>query len=173
MSWSAGGWLYRQSVSVWWLYRQSSLVAVQTVQSVSAVRSEGGTNTAGTHHLQPAVCTSLICRCCSLIMAGQSLVIRAAVGFLYPAYKSLHAVMNDDREASINWLRYWVVLAVFSVIESLVDPLLDFLPGYLLGKCLFLLWCMMPSKNSGSNLVFTQVVRSYFMENIKIKFCFR
>ena len=106
-------------------------------------------------------------------MAGQSLVIRAAVGFLYPAYKSLHAVMNDDREASINWLRYWVVLAVFSVIESLVDPLLDFLPGYLLGKCLFLLWCMMPSKNSGSNLVFTQVVRSYFMENIKIKFCFR
>ena len=149
------------------------LVVVQTVQSVSAVRSEGGTNTAGTHHLQPAVCTSLICRCCSLIMAGQSLVIRAGVGFLYPAYKSLHAVMNDDREASINWLRYWVVLAVFSVIESLVDPLLDFLPGYLLGKCLFLLWCMMPSKNSGSNLVFTQVVRSYFMENIKIKFCFR
>ena len=90
-------------------------------------------------------------------MTAQALVIRAAVGFLYPAYKSLHAIMNDDREASITWMRYWVVLAVFSILETLVDPLLDFLPGYLLGKCLFLVWCMAPSKHSGSNLVFTQV----------------
>ena len=90
-------------------------------------------------------------------MTAQTLVIRAGVGFLYPAYKSLHAIMNDDREASITWMRYWVVLAVFSILETLVDPLLDFLPGYLLGKCLFLVWCMAPSKHSGSNLVFTQV----------------
>ena len=90
-------------------------------------------------------------------MAAQSLVIRAGVGFLYPAYKSLHAIMSDDREASLTWMRYWVVLAVFSIIETVVDPLLDFLPGYLLGKCIFLVWCMAPTNKSGSNLVFTQV----------------
>ena len=90
-------------------------------------------------------------------MAAQSLVIRAGVGFVYPAYKSLHAIMSDDREASLTWMRYWVVLAVFSMIETVVDPLLDFLPGYLLGKCIFLVWCMAPSNKSGSNLVFTQV----------------
>merc|ERR1712029_182565 len=75
-----------------------------------------------------------------LNMAAQSLVIRAWVGFVYPAYKSLHAIMSDDREASLTWMRYWVVLAVFSMIETIVDPLLDFLPGYLLGKCIFLVW---------------------------------
>ena len=90
-------------------------------------------------------------------MAAQSLVIRAGVGFMYPAYKSLHAIMSDDREASLTWMRYWVVLAVFSMIETVVDPLLDFLPGYLLGKCIFLVWCMAPTNKSGSNLVFTQV----------------
>ena len=90
-------------------------------------------------------------------MACQSHVIRSGVGFIYPAYKSLHAIMSDDREASLNWMRYWVVLAVFSILETVVDPLLDFLPGYLLGKCLFLVWCMAPSNKSGSNLLFTQV----------------
>ena len=74
------------------------------------------------------------------------------------------------------------MLAVFSIIETVVDPLLDFLPGtdksfyfcvyfellilfdskgYLLGKCLFLVWCMAPSDKSGSNLVFTQVVNCF------------
>merc|ERR1712154_114731 len=98
-------------------------------------------------------------------MTAQALVIRAGVGFLYPAYKSLHAIMNDDREASITWMRYWVVLAVFSIIETVVDPLLDFLPGYLLGKCLFLVWCMAPSQHSGSNLVFTQVIFPTFKKH--------
>ena len=107
--------------------------------------------------------TRIFSRCSTAVttttnMTAQALVIRAGVGFLYPAYKSLHAIMNDDREASITWMRYWVVLAVFSIIETVVDPLLDFLPGYLLGKCLLLVWCMAPTKHSGSNLVFTQVL---------------
>lgn len=98
------------------------------------------------------VLTILVTMSCS-----QTMVIRSGVGFLYPAYKSLHAIMSDDREAGLAWMRYWVVLAVFSMLETLVDPLLDFLPGYLLGKCVFLVWCMAPSDKSGSNLVFTQV----------------
>ena len=51
-------------------------------------------------------------------MAAQATVIRAAVGFLYPAYKSLHAIMADDRGESLLWMRYWVVLAVFSLLET-------------------------------------------------------
>merc|ERR1711936_557315 len=96
---------------------------------------------------------------------SQAAVIRAGVGFLYPAYKSLHAIMSDDREASLTWMRYWVVLAVFSMIETIVDPLLDFLPGYLLGKCIFLVWCMAPSKNSGANLLFTQIIFPLFKKH--------
>ena len=100
----------------------------------------------------PVVLTILVTMSCS-----QTMVIRSGVGFIYPAYKSLHAIMSDDREAGLAWMRYWVVLAVFSMLETIVDPLLDFLPGYLLGKCVFLVWCMAPSDKSGSNLVFTQV----------------
>ena len=90
-------------------------------------------------------------------MAAHGAFIRIAVGFLYPAYKSLQAIMTEDQEDDMTWLRYWVVLAVVSIIETIADPLLDFLPGYLLGKCIFLVWCMMPGENSGANLIFTQV----------------
>ena len=90
-------------------------------------------------------------------MSAQAIIIRAAVGFIYPAYSSLKAVMSDEREDALKWLRYWVVLAVFSLAETIADPLFDFFPGYLLGKCVFLIWCMAPSRNSGANLLFTQV----------------
>merc|ERR1711971_1369012 len=67
--------------------------------------------------------------------------------------------------AGLAWMRYWVVLAVFSMLETVVDPLLDFLPGYLLGKCVFLVWCMAPSDKSGSNLVFTQIIFPLFKKH--------
>ena len=35
-------------------------------------------------------------------MAAQQLVIRAGVGFLYPAYKSLHAIMSEGSDAPLS-----------------------------------------------------------------------
>ena len=106
-------------------------------------------------------------------MSAHSTIIRAAVGFIYPAYSSLKAVMSDEREDALTWLRYWVVLAVFSLAETIVDPLLDFFPGYLLGKCVFLVWCMAPSKNSGANLLFTQVNETKLSFQCSSIMCFR
>ena len=75
--------------------------------------------------------------------------------------------MTDDPEDDLQWLRYWVVLATVHMIElviiviiniptigiiviiiiaiivlanQVVDPLVDFFPGYLLAKCAFLVW---------------------------------
>ena len=78
--------------------------------------------------------------------------------------------MTDDPEDDLQWLRYWVVLATVHMIElviiviiniptigiiviitiviivlanQVVDPLVDFFPGYLLAKCAFLVWYIM------------------------------
>ena len=93
-----------------------------------------------------------------LKMTSHGAFIRTTVGFIYPAYKSIQAIMSEEQEDDMTWLRYWVVLAVVSLIEIIADPLFDFLPGYLLGKCAFLVWCMLPTENSGANLIFTQVM---------------
>ena len=43
------------------------------------------------------------------------------------------------------------------VVLQVADPLFDFFPGYLLGKCVFLVWCQAPSNHSGANMLFNQV----------------
>ena len=90
-------------------------------------------------------------------MLSQGAFIRIAIGFIYPAYKSLEAMMTEDCEDDMVMLRYWVVLAALSLVETIADPLFDFLPGYLLGKCLFLLWCMLPGDKNGADIIFSKV----------------
>ena len=77
--------------------------------------------------------------------------------------------MSDEREEALKWLRYWVVLAVFSLAETVADPLFDFFPGYLLGKCVFLVWCMLPTYG-GANLLFTKVSNMYTYKSFIIFF---
>merc|ERR1712059_228375 len=98
-----------------------------------------------------------LCRRCWYMMSVHGVVIRQLVGFIYPAYKSLEAVLTEDHDDDMTWLRYWVVLSFVHMVELVVDPLVDFFPGYLLTKCAFLVWCMAPIENNGSNLIFTQV----------------
>ena len=90
-----------------------------------------------------------------------TLIPRTLVGVAYPAFASLKAVLSDSPESSVAWLRYWVVLGVFSVVELLLDPLINPLtysfPTYLVIKCLFLVWCMAPVAWNGSDIIFNQV----------------
>merc|ERR1712183_737828 len=90
-----------------------------------------------------------------------TLIPRTLVGVAYPAFASLKAVLSDSPESSVAWLRYWVVLGVFSVVELLIDPLVNPLsfsfPTYLVLKVLFLVWCMLPVQWNGSDIIFNQV----------------
>ena len=87
-------------------------------------------------------------------------ILRTGVGFIYPVYRSVQAIMSEDVEDDMTWLRYWVILALVSMVEVMVDPLVDFFPGYLIGKCAFLIWCMAPLENNGVSFIFTQVTLS-------------
>ena len=91
-------------------------------------------------------------------MVNKFKLLRTGVGFIYPVYRSVLAVLTEEVEDDLTWLRYWVVLALVSIVELMVDPLVDFFPGYLLAKCAFLIWCMAPLENNGVSFIFTQVI---------------
>ena len=93
-------------------------------------------------------------------------VLRTCVGFIYPVVKSVQAILSEDMEDDLTWLRYWVVLALVSLVEMAVDPMVDYFPAYLLAKCAFLIWCMAPSPNNGASFVFTQVSQNSTLDNI-------
>ena len=89
------------------------------------------------------------------------LVPRTILGVAYPAFASLQATLSDTPEKFVGWLRYWVVLGAFSIVELLLDPLLNpyqqSFPVYLLLKALFLAWCMAPVSWNGSDIIFNCV----------------
>ena len=93
-----------------------------------------------------------------------TLIPRTLIGVAYPGFASLKAVLSDSPESSVAWMKYWVVLGVFSVVELLLDPVLNPLtysfPTYLILKCLFLAWCMAPIELNGSDVIFNNVSSS-------------
>jgi len=83
-------------------------------------------------------------------------VLRKLVCFLAPAYWSMSALVSASREDDLSWLRYWVVIALASVPELVLDKL-NFLPHYNILKYGFIGWCLVPGPLSGSEIIFQQI----------------
>jgi len=67
------------------------------------------------------------------------------VGFIYPAYCSFLAIESSSSDDDTQWLIYWVVYAIFTVMENFVDIILYWVPFYFSFKLAFLVWMMLPS----------------------------
>nr|ADO28071.1 receptor expression-enhancing protein 5 [Ictalurus furcatus] len=87
------------------------------------------------------------------------------IGFAYPAYISIKAIESTDKDDDTKWLTYWVVYGVFSVAEFFADIFLSWFPFYYIGKCAFLVWCMAPTPSNGSVLIYTRIIRPFFLRN--------
>jgi len=85
--------------------------------------------------------------------------------FIYPAYKSLKALESSSKEDDTRWLTYWVVFAVFSVIEFFSDILLSWVPFYFLAKLVFLIWCSAAIPYNGSDFIYAHFIRPRFLKN--------
>ncbi|XP_012670752.1 receptor expression-enhancing protein 6-like [Clupea harengus] len=87
------------------------------------------------------------------------------IGFVYPAYFSIKAIESNNKEDDTKWLTYWVVYGLFSVGEFFSDIFLFWFPFYYAGKCVFLLWCMAPVSWNGSQIIYTRLVRPFFLKH--------
>lgn len=86
-----------------------------------------------------------------------------SIGFIYPAYCSIKALESRSKDDDTQWLMYWVVFAVFSVVEFFSDIIMGWVPFYWLGKCGFLLWCMSPL--DGSSTIYNKIILPFFKKN--------
>lgn len=64
---------------------------------------------------------------------GQQLVCNI-FGFIYPAYCSMKALESPKKEDDTKWLTYWVVFAIFTIVEFFADYILCWFPVYWLFK---------------------------------------
>lgn len=78
-------------------------------------------------------------------------------GFLIPGYYSLDALFTESKEDDTQWLTYWVVFALFTVVENLISVVYWF-PFYYTFKFVFLLWLSLPMSR-GAEFIFRSFMR--------------
>ncbi|CAM4780750.1 unnamed protein product [Rotaria magnacalcarata] len=87
------------------------------------------------------------------------------LGFIYPAYASVLAVESKGSHDDTEWLMYWVIYALFGFIEYIGYNFFQTLPFYWLGKCIFLVWLMVPGEKGGSKILYTRFVRPFVLKH--------
>ncbi|EPQ08086.1 Receptor expression-enhancing protein 6 [Myotis brandtii] len=87
------------------------------------------------------------------------------IGFVYPAYASIKAIESPSKEDDTVWLTYWVVYSLFGLAEFFSDLLLSWFPFYYVGKCAFLLFCMIPGPWNGAHMLYRRIIRPLFLKH--------
>ncbi|XP_014371443.2 receptor expression-enhancing protein 5 isoform X2 [Papilio machaon] len=88
-----------------------------------------------------------------------------SIGFVYPAYMSMRALESPQKDDDTKWLTYWVVYACFSILEYFSDFIVGWFPLYWLIKCIFIIWCYLPTDFNGSLIIYHRILRPYYQKH--------
>ncbi|KAM7382263.1 hypothetical protein PAMA_012904 [Pampus argenteus] len=74
-------------------------------------------------------------------------------GTLYPAYYSYKAVKTKNVKEYVRWMMYWIVFALYTVVETIADLTVAWFPLYYEMKTAFLIWLLSPYTR-GASLIY-------------------
>ncbi|KAK1881226.1 Receptor expression-enhancing protein 3, partial [Dissostichus eleginoides] len=74
-------------------------------------------------------------------------------GTLYPAYYSYKAVKTKNVKEYVRWMMYWIVFALYTVVEAITDLTLAWFPLYYELKIAFVIWLLSPYTR-GASLIY-------------------
>lgn len=89
------------------------------------------------------------------------------VGFVYPAYKSFQAIETKTKGDDTQWLVYWVIFAIFSIMEVFVDLVLYWIPFYY-AVSFVLYWTMYFRRGSTAGLLTTRHLLGFFLFLVQV-----
>ncbi|KAH9372460.1 hypothetical protein HPB48_011310 [Haemaphysalis longicornis] len=112
-------------------------------------------------HLVPALWIALLLLLNRLSHTLSRLIFLVA-GALYPAYACCEAVRSSDPRLYVNWMMYWIVLALSLGVEPVLDLLfLGYLPFYAEMKLTFVMWL----QSCGASVIFQRSLLPVFDEH--------
>jgi receptor expression-enhancing protein 5/6 len=90
--------------------------------------------------------------------------VSSLIGFVYPAYKSFQAIESKTKGDDTQWLVYWVIFAIFSILETFSAVVLYWIPFYYAFKLAFLMWAMIP-QTKGAKFLYDSFLKDFLKKN--------
>ena len=87
--------------------------------------------------------------------------ITCLVGVTLPTYWSIKAIESEDYTDEKQWLTYWTIFGIFTLLEQFANFILRIFPFYFIVKIVFLIWCFMPN-TMGALFIYNKLVAPYF-----------
>jgi receptor expression-enhancing protein 5/6 len=79
---------------------------------------------------------------------------------LYPLYASIMAIESPYKEDDQQWLTYWVLYSLVSLMEMAAGPVLAWIPFYSTFKLIIASWLVLPQFRGGI-ILYEKFVRPY------------
>jgi len=79
------------------------------------------------------------------------------IGFLYPAYASIKAIESQNKADDTQWLTYWVIFALFSLVEFGSEVIEGWFPIYWICKFAAILYLYLPM-TKGAQKIYDRVL---------------
>ena len=87
--------------------------------------------------------------------------ITCIVGVVLPAYWSIKAIESPQYDDDKQWLTYWAIYGLFTLLDQFANIILRIFPFYFIFKIIFLIWCFMPN-TMGALFIYNKFVGPYF-----------
>ena len=87
--------------------------------------------------------------------------ITCLVGVTLPAYWSIKAIESPQYDDDKQWLTYWAIYGLFTLLDQFANIILRIFPFYFIFKIIFLIWCFMPN-TMGALFIYNKIVAPYF-----------
>ncbi|KAK6105907.1 TB2/DP1 HVA22 family protein [Brugia pahangi] len=86
------------------------------------------------------------------------------IGFVYPTYISIRSIEAYHKDDGAQWLTYWVLFALFSIVEHFSETFVVYFPIYWLLKCVFMLYLYLPMTR-GAQKVYYRFIQSFIQKH--------
>lgn len=93
---------------------------------------------------------------------GQA-VLTNLIGVAYPVFMSFYALESEGKDDDKQWLTYWVVFGIFSIVDQFAGFVLSFIPFYYVLKVATLIWLFHPA-TTGATFVYYNYIEPFWKE---------